>query len=220
MDIAEIWPPYACVIRMGEFTLSPVRETDYPELADLARGGVRQTGVNAFLVPWDTGSDVEIARSIAQYQWSIRAAFTIERWSLEFIVRHRGQAIGVQGVSASHYLLTRTVETGSWLGRSLQGFGYGTLMRHALIAAFAEQFGAETFHSGHFAANDASRRVSEKLGYRPNGEKTITAAGDIPLVEKRVILAACDIPPTPVPLVVEGVAELRAFLGLEKVGGV
>lgn len=103
MDIEEIWPPYALHLQSGDMELSPVREDDLPELAELVRGGLRRNGVQAFLVDWDSGSDEQIARSLAQYHWGTRANFTVDDWTIEFTVRVSGRAVGVQGVTGRRF---------------------------------------------------------------------------------------------------------------------
>lgn len=215
MDLETIWPPYALIIRAGDMELSPVRESDYPELAEIARGGVRRDDVQAFVVDWDSGSDEQIARSIAQYQWSTRAKFDVDEWTIEFTVRVGGRAVGVQGVNGRHYSTTRTISTGSWLARSEQGRGYGTRMRIAIVSAFADHFGASTFETAYVEGNEASKRVSEKVGYSPNGRHTVVAQNGEARTEYRLILEASDINRPVDPISVEGTAAFRRFLGLD-----
>lgn len=195
--------------------LSPVRESDYPELAVIADGGVRRHGIAAFLINWDSGSREEIARSIAQYQWSTRANFRVDDWTIEFTARIDGRVVGVQGVSAKDFVRTQSVSTGSWLALHEQGNGYGTQMRRAVVTAFADHFDATAFHSEYFEGNDASRRVSEKLGYSPNGVKTTIAQDGLAHPEHHVILAASDIVRGPDPVAVAGAEVVRRFLGLD-----
>lgn len=217
MDLEDIWPPFALNIRCGRMEMSPVRESDYPELADIANGGVRRDDLPAFLVNWDSGTREEIAQSIAQYQWSTRANFRVDDWTIEFTVRVDGRAVGVQGVSARDFVRTRSVSTGSWLALLEQGKGYGTQMRQAAVTAFADHFGTATFHSGFFEGNAASRRVSEKLGYSPNGVKTLVAQDGQARQEQQVILAAEDINRELDPVEVSGAEVVRRFLGLTTV---
>lgn len=214
MELEEVWPPFALRITCGDMELSPVRESDYPELAVIAAGGVRRHGKPAFLINWDSGTSEEIARSIAQYQWSTRANFRVDEWTIEFTVRVDGRVVGVQGVSAKDFVRTRSVSTGSWLALQEQGKGYGTQMRRAAVTAFADHFDASVFHSGYFEGNDASRRVSEKLGYSPNGVKTIIAQDGLAHPEHQLLLAASDIVRGPDPVEVAGTEEVRRFLGL------
>lgn len=225
MDLEKIWPPFALRIRAGDMVMSPVREADYSELADIAEGGVRKDGVPAFLINWDSGSAEEIARSIAQYQWSTRANFHVNDWTIEFTVRVAGRAVSVQGISAKDFAATRCISTGSWLALLEQGQGYGTRMRAATVAAFADAFDVETFHSAYFEGNEASRRVSEKLGYSPNGVATRVAQDGHASIEHQVILAASDfnrspdrVERGPDRVEIEGAEAVRRFLGLAPSG--
>lgn len=192
-----------------------MRESDYPELAVIADGGVRRPGRPAFLVNWDSGTRADIARSIAQYQWSTRANFRVDDWTIELTVRIDGRVVGVQGLSAKDFLRTRSVSTGSWLSLHEQGKGYGTQMRRAAVTAFADHFDAAVFHSEYLEGNDASRRVSEKLGYSPNGVKSIVAQDGLAHAEHQMILAASDIDRGAEPVEVAGMEVVRRFLGLD-----
>ena len=78
----------------------------------------------------------------------------------------------------------RTVETGSWLGRAFQSQGIGTEMRAAVLALAFDGLGAEVASSGAMDRNAASRRVSEKLATKPNGEGSVAPRG-VPVVERR-----------------------------------
>ncbi|WP_423057595.1 GNAT family N-acetyltransferase [Brevibacterium linens] len=192
MDISEIWPPFALHLRSGDMELSPVREADIPELAEIAYGGVRKDGIEAFLVDWDSGTDEQIARSLAQYHWSTRANFSVDDWTIEFTVRVAGLAVGVQGANGRRYPLTRTISTGSWLALSEQGRGYGTRMRRIIIETFIRHFGATRFDTAYFEGNHASQRVSEKLGYSPNGHRTRVGQNGTALKENHMTLSAHD----------------------------
>lgn len=168
MSLDEIWPPYALTITCGNMTLSPVRDSDLPELAALAAGGVT-THPGAFIVDWDQGTAEEVARNLATYHWRTRAAISPEQWALEFTVRVDGEAVGVQSAGARAFAKRRTVGTGSWLSKKHQGRGIGTRMRQALAATSFDHFGARELVTSYFSGNDSSRRVSEKVGYVENG---------------------------------------------------
>lgn len=216
MDISEIWPPFALHLRSGDMELSPVREADIPELAEIAYGGVRKDGIEAFLVDWDSGTDEQIARSLAQYHWSTRANFSVDDWTIEFTVRVDGLAVGVQGANGRRYPLTRTISTGSWLALSEQGRGYGTRMRRIIIETFIRHFGATRFDTAYFEGNDASRRVSEKLGYSPNGHRRLISQDGAPRTEHQLVLFAADYEHTDDEVIVTGAEAVRRFLGLEQ----
>ena len=216
MLIDSIWPPYALHLQCADMELSPVRDADLPELAEIARNGVRRDGVQAFPVDWDSGSPEQIARSLAQYHWATRAGLTVERWTIEFTVRVADRVVGVQGVSSDRYPLTRTVSTGSWLAPEEQGRGFGTRMRSMVIDAFARHFGTHRFDTGYIAGNDASRRVSEKLGYSPNGHRRLISQDGAPRTEHQLVLFAADYEHTDDEVIVTGAEAVRRFLGLEQ----
>ncbi|SMX91859.1 hypothetical protein BLIN9172_02582 [Brevibacterium linens ATCC 9172] len=62
MDISEIWPPFALHLRSDGMELSPVQEADIPELAQIARGGVRRDGIEAFPYCYLAGAQQPRAR--------------------------------------------------------------------------------------------------------------------------------------------------------------
>ncbi|WP_225211008.1 GNAT family N-acetyltransferase [Brevibacterium gallinarum] len=168
MSLEEIWPPYALTITCGNMTLSPVRDSDLPELAALAAGGV-QTHPGAFIVDWDQGTAEDVARSLATFHWRTRAATSPEKWTLELTVRVDGEAVGVQSAGARAFAERRTVATGSWLSRKHQGRGIGTRMRQVIAVTCFDRFGARELVTSYFEGNSSSRRVSEKVGYVDNG---------------------------------------------------
>ena len=79
-----------------------------------------------------------------QYHWGVRSRFALDAWSLELAVRYEGELVGMQGVGTEDFLLMRTGETGSWLGRRFQGRGIGTAMRQAFCALLFDELGAGT----------------------------------------------------------------------------
>ncbi|GAA4284302.1 GNAT family protein [Brevibacterium daeguense] len=216
LTLEEIWPPFGITIRCDDITLSPVREADCPEIAEAAAQGVRADGIQAFAVPWDSGPHSQVARGLATYHWGLRAGFTREKWHVEFTVRRAGRVVGVQGIKAEHYPVTRVGTTGSWLGRPQQGVGTGTLMRQMIASAFFDRFGAVELYSGHLLGNEASRRVSEKCGYTPNGQKrTRDAAGGSAREQALVVTPRTLVRPRS-PVEVTGAEAFAEFLGLPR----
>lgn len=80
-------------------------------------------------------------------------------------------------MSATDFATRRTVLTGSWLGRRYQRQGVGPEMRAAVLFLAFEGLGALAAESGALEGNDASTRVSIKIGYRPNGERLVAPRG-------------------------------------------
>src|SRR5699024_11481002 len=110
----------------------------------------------------------------------------------------------------------RPVPTGSWPAPEEQGRGFGTRMRSMVIDAFARHFATHRFDTGYIAGNDASRRVSEKLGYSPNGHRRLISQVGAPRTEHQLVLFAADYEPTDDEVIVTGAEAVRRFLGLEQ----
>ena len=114
---------------------------------------------------------------------------------------------------ATNFGVTRTGETGSWLGRSYQRRGIGTRMRRAVCAFAFDHLGAVEVTSGAFVDNPASLAVSTKVGYRPNGRFRMTRREGEVAIDQRLVLT----PDTFIrgePIEVTGVEPLRSFLEL------
>src|SRR5678815_699537 len=87
-------------------------------------------------------------------------------WNKKVWPSCRRKPIGTQEISAENFSETREVGTGSWLGARVQGQGYGTEQRAAVLELAFRGLGAEAATSGALERNIASQRVSAKLGYR------------------------------------------------------
>jgi RimJ/RimL family protein N-acetyltransferase len=211
--LEDLWPPFALTVAHGPVTLAPVRDTDLPELVALAVSGVHRPEEMPFFVPWTVGTPDEVRVRILQYHWAQRAAMTPTAWKLEMAVRVDGDIVGCQGISTHDYAITRTGETGSWLGSAHQGRGIGTLMRQAICAFMFDHLGATQITSGAFLDNPASLAVSRKVGYRENGVTRLARGGEMAL-NQRLVLTEPDLIRPDHDLRVDGVQRLQAFLGL------
>ena len=149
-----------------------------------------------------------------QDQWSLRSGWSPQRWSLEFAVEYDGRVVGCQGFSTENYAVTRTGETGSWLGRPFHGRGIGTAMRQAICAFCFDHLEAEEVESAAFTDNPASNAVSRKVGYQPNGRVRKSRREGEWQHNQRFLLT----PETFVrgePITVTGVEAFRRFIGLD-----
>jgi RimJ/RimL family protein N-acetyltransferase len=139
------------------------------ELARVAEQGVHPPEFMPFRVAWtDNAGSPGFAEGFAAYHHGQREAWQPEHWWLELGVWAEGTVIGVQAVHGENFAITRTAETGSWLGQRFQGQGYGTEMRSAALDLLFTGLGARASTSGAIDGNIASTRVSEKLGYVPS----------------------------------------------------
>ena len=97
--IEELWPPFGLKITCGTVTLSPVRDTDIPELDALAHAGIHAPSEMPFYFPWTVGSTGEVRLRLMQYHWAQRAAMSPASWTLETTVRFDGEVVGCQSIS-------------------------------------------------------------------------------------------------------------------------
>jgi RimJ/RimL family protein N-acetyltransferase len=112
-----------------------------------------------------------------QRHWRTRGEWSEDDWSLDLAVFADGQVVGEQRVSARDFRVLREVSTFSWLGVRHHGRGIGTQMRAAVLHLAFAGLGATDAISGAFDDNVSSLRVSEKLGYQPDGIERLAAQG-------------------------------------------
>ena len=209
----DLWPPFGLVVTAGDLTLSPVSDDDLPGLVELVLAGIHAPDRMPFGVPWTTAPAAELPGRYAQHYWEARAAFSAQNFHLDLAVRRSGELVGVQGFSGQDYPVVRTVETGSWLAARMQGQGIGTRMRQAICALLFDHLGATEITSAAFVDNPASRSVSRKVGYRPDGTVRRSRQGQLVLSERLVLTPEACV--RGVPIEVTGVEPLRRFLALE-----
>ena len=211
--LRELWPPYGLRISEGDLVLSVVTDDDLPELVDLALAGIHDPDRMPFATPWTDVEPTDLPANMVRFYSSVRAGFTAASFDVVCAVRVSEELVGTQVFSTRDFAVTRTGETGSWLGRRFQGQGIGTRMRRAICAFAFDGLGATEVTSGAFADNPASLAVSTKVGYRPNGTTRMQRRGAMAVNHKLVLTPDTFIRGAPVQLA--GVAELRAFLRLD-----
>lgn len=213
--IEDIWPLFALRIVAGPLELAPVSDGDIPALVSVASAGIHAPETMPFAFPWTDAPAADLGRNMAVYYWRTRAELSPARRTLDLIVRWRGEVVGVQGFSTENYLVTRTGETGSWLGLGHQGQGIGTVMRQTLCAFVFDHLDAEEVTSAAYVDNPASMAVSKKVGYSTNGQfREERRPGELAISEK-LTLNNRDLIRHGFDLQVEGVPSVRHFLGLD-----
>src|SRR5687768_9626230 len=118
LDLVDLHPALGLVLRAGPVELRGITDGLLPGLAGLAAAGIHDTASMPFSIPWTDVEPAGFATSFAAYHWRCRADFSVGDWSLNLAVFHEGDLVGVQGLEAKHYLVTRSGETGSWLGQT------------------------------------------------------------------------------------------------------
>lgn len=218
-QLVDQWPPAGVRILCGDLELRFLTDDLLVPLAELASEGVHAPDFMPFTQPWTRGTPDEVRRSVLQYQWGLRGSWSREKWSLELGVLRDGEVLGIQGVYAKDFAVTREAETGSWLGLRHQGQGVGTLMRLAVLHLFFDGLGGEHATTSAFEDNGPSNGVTRRLGYRTNGETTVAREGTAAR-SLRYVLHRADWDARPAELrpdvTLEGVPALRAFLGLDE----
>jgi RimJ/RimL family protein N-acetyltransferase len=215
--LAHHWPPYRLRLRAGDLELTVITDDDVPGLVDLALAGIHAPDVMPFATPWTLAGPEKLPVEMIRYFSSVRAGFGAEAFDLLFAVRVDGELVGTQGLHGRDFAVTRTVETGSWLGLAHQGRGIGTRMRQAVCAYAFDELGAEEVTSGAFLDNPASLAVSRKVGYRPNGVLRLKRRDGEMALNQKLVLTPADLRRGE-PLEVSGAADLRSFLGLSEPG--
>ncbi|CAN5318104.1 GNAT family protein [soil metagenome] len=163
-DLLTAWPLWGLRVRTPRVELRCPDDDDLVAL--MARtDDVHDPGFQPFMNGWAMRPSPERERSLLQFHWRSRAQLVAEDWTLPLAVVVDDAIVGTQDIGAKDFAVRATVSTGSWLHRPLHGRGIGTEMRAAVL------------HLA-FAGNRASARVTEKLGYRPNGDEVHVIDGE------------------------------------------
>ena len=207
------WPLRHLVLRTPRLVLRPDDDAGLLELAEEARLGIHPPELMPFMTPWTDAAPEERALNTLQWHWAKRAELRPESWRVQFLVRLDGHVVGMQELGATDFSVRREVATGSWLGLRHQGRGIGTEMRAAVLLFAFDHLGATRARSAAFVNNPASLRVSEKLGYRPDGTETFVRRG-VAVVDVRLRLTADEFRRPDWGLEAEGVAACLPMLGV------
>jgi len=161
------WPLLGIQIRCSEITLRPLREGDLHNLAAIQPDDYEHDPrAEAF-----PGLDASQHRTRLVYQdyWRSMGTWSPSSWSLGFVVEYEGSTVGIQSLEAEDFLALRTVDSGSWLVRSVRGRGIGVAMRMAVLSMAFDHLGAQAAITSARRDNAASLAVSKRLGYLDNG---------------------------------------------------
>lgn len=213
--VADLLPALGLRITAGPLELRGITDEHLPALCRLAVAGIHPTDRMPFLVPWTDAEPAELVRNTAQYHWRSRAAFSPAAWELNLGVWHDGELVGSQSLHTRDFLVTRTGETGSWLGSRHQGRGIGTAMRQVICAFAFDHLGATEVTSEAFTDNPASLAVSRKVGYRPNGIRRVRRRPGELAEGQMLVLRPDDLVRAPHELVVDGLPAFRGSIGLD-----
>lgn len=219
LPVERVWPPAGLRLESPRLVLRLLRDADLPAYLAAATEPIAHTPRNPFSTPWNEGTPEQKARTSFAWIWQCRSRMDQADLMLLFGVFLKTDAgevlIGMQDVGARDFTLLHQVSTASWLVRAQQGKGLGREMREAALLWAFDHLSARTAVSGAYAWNDASRAVSEKLGYRPNGTHLVPDAhGRQAEEEVRYRVAAEDFVRPTWDLRVTGHREFAAYAGI------
>jgi RimJ/RimL family protein N-acetyltransferase len=182
-------------------------------LGCLAQEGIHPPEEMPFAVAWtDRSGDEGFVESFVEFHEAALRDWRPEKWTLNLLVFTGGRPVGSQTIAAANFASTRTVATGSWLGKQFQRQGLGTEMRIAVLELAFRELGAVAATSGAIVGNQASKRVSDKLGYTIAGTSTVSPRGD-PLLHYDLMIER-DAWASPVPVEIVGLHGCLALFGL------
>jgi RimJ/RimL family protein N-acetyltransferase len=216
--LAAASPLFGLTLRTERLVLRLPTDSELLDLMDLAMAGIHPPDEMPFGVAWSVMPSPAFERSYLAYHWDNRASWTPESWELGLGVSLDGRLIGMQGMHARAFAATRTVNTGSWLGRDFQGQGYGKEMRAAVLALAFDGLGALAAETEAFLDNHGSAGVSRALGYRENGLGSLSPQG-VPRPTQRFRMTDEDWRSQPRPsTVIEGLAACLERFGVSDPG--
>jgi RimJ/RimL family protein N-acetyltransferase len=176
---ASAYPPLNVQVRTPRLSLLGATDELLERLVPVVREGV----VTA--APWPFDDPMSLYKDSPDREWAWlrgvwagRAKVSDSFWRLYFVVVIDGEPVGMQDLIGTDFATFGAVETFSWLSADLRGRGLGREMRQAVLHLAFAGLGARQAFSGAFFDNHASNRVSQALGYQPNGIDWATRRGD------------------------------------------
>ncbi|MCG7311405.1 GNAT family N-acetyltransferase [Brachybacterium sp. ACRRE] len=217
-DLDALHPPFALRVRSGPLTLRVLADRDLPEYAELLRRPIFADPDAPHVFPWYARPEQERIREAMRFQWRLRSELSPESWSLTLGIWADGRLIGCQDVNGKQFAVRRTVTSGSWLTRDMQGRGYGGLMRRAVLVLAFDHLGAVRAESAAVVGNERSYGVSRSCGYVGNGTEIVEQNGRA-VEHQRFVVTPQTFRRGSRSVEVEGLTpELRALLGAPPAG--
>jgi RimJ/RimL family protein N-acetyltransferase len=175
----NVAPLYALRLRTPRLELRLGNREELAALARLAQEGIHPPEEMPFAMAWtDRSGEEGFVESFVEFHEAALRDWQLEKWLLNLLVFVDAVPAGSQTIGSENFASTRTVGTGSWLGKHFQRQGLGTEMRAAVLELAFRALGAEAATSGAIVGNEASKRVSAKLGYTITGTSTVSPRGE------------------------------------------
>lgn len=159
------------IIETARLRLRPWRATDAPDLYELAKDP--RIGM---LCGWKPYERIDDAHDALSTFLAAPDSYAVTLSSTGELVGSIALRIDTDSPEAS------VADIGYWIGAPYWGNGYATEAGHAIIDR-AREMGVKTLVLKYFDGNDASRRVSEKLGFAWRSREEDV---EYPLIGKRL----------------------------------
>jgi RimJ/RimL family protein N-acetyltransferase len=218
-ELIALHPPFGLRVRTGPLTLRVLADADLPEYAALLRRPIFADPDAPHVFPWYAKPEEERVREALRFQWRLRSEIAPAGWSLTFGIWADDRLVGCQDLVAKQFAERRTVTSGSWLTRDMQGRGYGGLMRRAVLVLAFDHLGAVRAESAAVVGNERSYGVSRSCGYVDNGTEVVAQNGTA-VEHQRFLVTPSTFRRGPEVVEVEGLtSELRSMLGVPSADG-
>lgn len=185
----DLWPFFGLTVTTPKLTLRMPSDEDLVAVAH-ASDRMVPDGEQPFSDQWHNDDPAARHREVMTRWWAERANLNSDYWKLSFVVVVDGEVVGRQAIWGKQFAATRFVTTASWLSIGVQGRGIGTDMREAILHLAFAGLDATWASSRSAVTSHASARISEKLGYQPNGMDVLPASDGTPFVLNRFLLTA------------------------------
>jgi RimJ/RimL family protein N-acetyltransferase len=199
-------------LRINDLELAPMTEGDLDLITQILPPDLE---LNPAATRF-SGLDEQTNRSVIVRQgyWKSVGTWSITAWELLFVVRRGDEVIGVQCLEGNDFLVTRTVDTASWLVAGARGHGHGKDMREAVLSLAFDHLDAAAAITSAWHDNFASLGVSTSLGYLPNGVSRHARRDSVDtMVHLRMTRSDWQSKPR-IPVEVLGLDGTRPFFGL------
>jgi RimJ/RimL family protein N-acetyltransferase len=180
LELKQGWPLFGLSVVHRDLLLREATDDDVLALARVVEEGVVEAGNEHFMPRLLLGRAATLEERFAnflRYHWGRRSATAPEKWDLAFAVLLDGRVVGCQAAHTSEFPVLHEVHTGSYLARHVQGGGVGTRMRAMVLDLSFGHLGAKWATSGFVEGNEASCRVSARLGYEADGIELLGGLG-------------------------------------------
>jgi RimJ/RimL family protein N-acetyltransferase len=210
--VTDVPALYELRLRTPRLELRLGSHEELVELGRLAERGVHPPEEMPFAIAWtDRIGEPDFLEGFLEFHEGALTRWSPGDWMLNLLVWADGELVGTQGLLAERFAEQPVVNTGSWLGRAYQRRGIGAEMRAAVLELAFGGLGARRAESSWLDGNDASRRVSEKLGYVPAGTRTQSPRGEP--VADHVVALDRDAWHCPVEVEIEGLEPCLPLFG-------